>query len=67
MNHRVPFLWRFHRTHHSDPKIDVTTASRFHLGEIFISSVLILPVIALLGLQLWELALSEAVMFAVVQ
>ena len=67
MNHRVPFLWRFHRTHHSDPKIDVTTASRFHLGEIFISSVLRLPVIALIGLQLWELALYEAVMFAVVQ
>jgi sterol desaturase/sphingolipid hydroxylase (fatty acid hydroxylase superfamily) len=67
MNHRIPFLWRFHRTHHSDPKMDVTTASRFHLGEIFLSSVLRVPVIALLGLQLWELALYEALMFAVVQ
>src|SRR5258707_629500 len=33
-NHRLPFLWRFHRTHHSDPKMDVTTANRFHFGEI---------------------------------
>src|ERR1051326_1646263 len=34
LNHRVPFLWRFHRMHHSDPKMDVTTANRFHIGEI---------------------------------
>jgi sterol desaturase/sphingolipid hydroxylase (fatty acid hydroxylase superfamily) len=67
LNHRVPFLWRFHRTHHSDPRMDVTTASRFHLGEIFLSSVLRIPVIALLGVDLWELALYETAMFTVVQ
>jgi sterol desaturase/sphingolipid hydroxylase (fatty acid hydroxylase superfamily) len=67
LNHRVPFLWRFHRTHHSDPRMDVTTANRFHLGEIFLSSILRVPVIALLGLQLWELALYETAMFTVVQ
>jgi sterol desaturase/sphingolipid hydroxylase (fatty acid hydroxylase superfamily) len=67
LNHRVPFLWRFHRTHHSDPKMDVTTANRFHIGEIALSSLLRVPVIALLGLQLWELALYELAMFTVVQ
>jgi sterol desaturase/sphingolipid hydroxylase (fatty acid hydroxylase superfamily) len=67
LNHRVPFLWRFHRTHHSDPRMDVTTASRFHLGEIVLSSILRVPVIALLGLELWELALYELAMFSVVQ
>jgi sterol desaturase/sphingolipid hydroxylase (fatty acid hydroxylase superfamily) len=67
LNHRVPFLWRFHRTHHSDPRMDVTTANRFHLGEILFSSILRVPVIALLGLRLWELAIYEAAMFAVVQ
>lgn len=67
MNHRVPFLWRFHRTHHSDPRMDVTTANRFHLGEIVLSSVLRVPVIAVLGLQLWELAIYELAMFTVVQ
>lgn len=67
LNHRVPFFWRFHRTHHSDPRMDVTTASRFHIGEIALSSVLRIPVIALLGLQLWEVALYELAMFAVVQ
>lgn len=67
LNHRLPFLWRFHRTHHSDSKMDVTTANRFHIGEIALSSVLRVPVIALLGLQLWELALYELAMFTVVQ
>ena len=67
LNHRIPFLCRFHRTHHSDPKMDVTTANRFHIGEIALSSVLRVPVIALLGLQLWELALYELAMFTVVQ
>jgi sterol desaturase/sphingolipid hydroxylase (fatty acid hydroxylase superfamily) len=67
LNHVVPFLWRFHRTHHSDPRMDVTTANRFHLGEILLSSILRVPVIALLGLRLWELGLYEAAMFTVVQ
>ena len=47
--------------------MDVTTANRFHIGEIALSSVLRVPVIALLGLQLWELALYELAMFTVVQ
>lgn len=67
LNHRIPFLWRFHRVHHSDPKMDVTTANRFHVGEIVLSCLLRVPVIALLGVELWELALYELAMFTVVQ
>lgn len=25
LNHRVPFLWRFHNVHHVDPDLDVST------------------------------------------
>ena len=67
MNHTVPFLWRFHRTHHADARMDVTTASRFHLGEILFSNCLRIPLIVLIGLHLWELALYEAFLLAVVQ
>jgi len=67
MNHRIPFLWRFHRVHHSDSHMDVTTANRFHIGEIFMSSVLRVPIIVLLGVQLEQIALYELLMFAVVQ
>lgn len=38
-NHRVRFLWRFHKAHHSDTYMDVTTALRFHPGELMISFV----------------------------
>jgi sterol desaturase/sphingolipid hydroxylase (fatty acid hydroxylase superfamily) len=31
--HRVPVLWRFHRVHHADPAVDVTTTIRQHPGE----------------------------------
>lgn len=37
-NHRVPFLWRFHKAHHLDNDTDVFTALRFHPGELLISS-----------------------------
>lgn len=67
LNHRLPFLWRFHRLHHSDPHMDVTTANRFHLGEIVLSSVLRIPLIFLLGVTAGQLALYEILLFAVVQ
>ncbi len=34
LNHKLPFLWRFHVVHHCDPDLDVTTAIRFHFGEL---------------------------------
>lgn len=37
--HKLPLLWRFHLVHHTDLDLDVTTAFRFHFGEM-IGSVL---------------------------
>ncbi len=37
LNHVVPFLWRFHRVHHTDLALDVSTAFRFHVGELSLS------------------------------
>lgn len=34
LNHKLPFLWRFHVVHHTDPDLDITTAFRFHFGEL---------------------------------
>ena len=67
MNHKIPFFWRFHRVHHADANMDVTTASRFHTGEIIFSSFLRIGVILITGIYLWELLLYETLMFAVVQ
>lgn len=67
INHVVPFFWRFHKLHHSDRAMDVTTASRFHFVEIFFSSVLRVPVLLLIGCSIEQLALYELLLFAVVQ
>ncbi len=66
-NHEIPFLWRFHRVHHSDPQMDVTTANRFHIGEIFLSHTIRIPLILLFGAEFWHIALFQALMFPVVQ
>ena len=38
LNHRSRFLWRFHKFHHTDTSLDVTTALRFHPGELLLSA-----------------------------
>lgn len=35
--HKVPFLWRFHRVHHIDPDMDMSTAVRFHPLDMLVS------------------------------
>jgi len=50
-NHASPLLWRFHRVHHSDPDLDVTTAFRFHWGEILASSFWKIGIVILFGLS----------------
>jgi sterol desaturase/sphingolipid hydroxylase (fatty acid hydroxylase superfamily) len=46
--HAVPFFWRLHALHHSDPDVDVTTSVRHHPIEYLLgSAVYWLAVIAL--------------------
>lgn len=66
-NHRIPFFWRFHRMHHTDPAMDCTTAVRFHLGEIAWSGVARLAVLPLLGMRASHLLLYEACVHPVIQ
>jgi sterol desaturase/sphingolipid hydroxylase (fatty acid hydroxylase superfamily) len=51
--HKTPLAWRFHRVHHSDERVDVTTAFRQHPGESLWRVVWQLPAIVLFGLPLW--------------
>jgi sterol desaturase/sphingolipid hydroxylase (fatty acid hydroxylase superfamily) len=46
--HAVPFFWRFHALHHSDPDVDVTTSVRHHPVEyVLVSGVYWIAVIVL--------------------
>jgi sterol desaturase/sphingolipid hydroxylase (fatty acid hydroxylase superfamily) len=60
-NHRVPFLWRFHNVHHTDPELDVSTAFRFHFGEIALSSIFGMVQISLIGISPWAFAVYQLV------
>ena len=66
-NHAIGLLWRFHRMHHSDRRVDVTTATRFHLGEHVGAWALRLGLIPLLGLDVWQLVAYDTLVLAVTQ
>lgn len=51
--HKSSLGWRFHRVHHSDEEVDVTTAFRQHPGESLWRILWQLPAIAFLGIPLW--------------
>ena len=40
LNHRVRFFWRMHKAHLADTGMDVSTALRFHSGEMFLSALM---------------------------
>ncbi len=61
-NHRIGFLWLFHRAHHSDTDMDTTTALRFHPGELVLSTFIRMPVIILVGMSFAEIVLFETLL-----
>ena len=63
-NHRIAFLWRFHQVHHRDKALDVTTALRFHPGEVLISALARAPVILVLAVPLSSVVVFEALVLA---
>lgn len=68
ITHKIPILWRFHRVHHADRDIDVTTAIRFHPVEIAFSMLIKIGLVYLLGppavgIVLFEIILNGTAMF----
>ncbi|UUX48000.1 sterol desaturase family protein [Nisaea acidiphila] len=59
LNHEIPFLWRFHEVHHLDEFLDVTSAVRFHFGEVLLSAGARAIVIILLGIPFTSVILFE--------
>ena len=59
--HRVGFLWRLHRVHHADADYHVSTALRFHPGELLLALPVRLSAILLLGAPPVAVVAFEAV------
>ena len=49
VQHKVKFLWKIHLVHHSDHKVDTTTANRHHPFESVVRYLFTLIGVALLG------------------
>lgn len=68
ISHHWPPLWALHKVHHSDRDIDVTTALRFHPGEIVLSMAYKMGLILILGAPviaviIFEILLNGCAMF----
>ncbi len=60
--HTIPWLWNIHRTHHTDPEVDITTGGRFHTFEILITLLFKWAAIALLGAPVFGVFLFEIIL-----
>jgi len=60
-NHQVPLLWRFHQVHHADASFHVTTALRFHPGELLLALPVRLAAVIALGVPPEGVLLFEVV------
>ena len=68
MFHYIPVLWRFHKVHHADQDIDVTTGLRFHPIEIVLSMLIKFAVVVFVGapviaVVVFEIVLNATAMF----
>lgn len=66
--HKLPVLWRFHLVHHTDLDLDITTAFRFHFGEMIGSVIFRGAAIILIGASpvmvlIYEIAFEVATQF----
>jgi len=64
LSHEIPWLWRLHKVHHTDPHIDVSLGLRHHPLELLPSLAAFSAGTVLLGSPLWSVALVEMALIA---
>ena len=62
--HKIDFLWRFHKIHHSDEEVDFSTGIRFHPVEIIISMIYKFILIAIIGPSIALVIIFEIILNA---
>lgn len=68
LSHKWNFFWRFHRVHHSDLDLDMTSALRFHPIEILFSTIYKIGLVLIFGIPsevviAFEIVLNGMAMF----
>lgn len=59
IEHKIPFLWRFHLIHHTDATIDTTSANRHHPGESVLRFVFTALGVLVVGSPMWLVFLYQ--------
>ncbi len=59
--HSFDALWMFHRVHHNDPYLNISTAFRVHVLELLITNLLKVAYILLLGINEAMVLTNEAI------
>ena len=66
LNHTQKFLWRFHRFHHRDTKMNTTTAIRFHSVELIFSVILKTIIFLIMGFSFFPILIYEGIFFTAI-
>ena len=61
-SHSFDCLWMFHKVHHNDPYLNITTSFRIHFLELVITNILKAVLIIILGIEEAMVLTSEAIM-----
>jgi sterol desaturase/sphingolipid hydroxylase (fatty acid hydroxylase superfamily) len=61
-NHRCDLLWRFHKVHHSDTTLNVTTGLRFHFGELILTMLVKACFIVAVGVEAQPVIINEIIL-----
>jgi len=61
IEHKVPFLWRFHLIHHTDTWIDTTSGNRHHPGESVIRFAFTILGVIVVGSPMWMVFLYQTI------
>jgi sterol desaturase/sphingolipid hydroxylase (fatty acid hydroxylase superfamily) len=51
LSHHSDWLWKFHKVHHSDLTLNVTTGLRFHMAELLMEALVRVAFIAIIGVS----------------
>lgn len=58
--HKLPLFWRFHRLHHTEQRLDVSTTVREHPGETFIRNCFLILWVLICGASIEVLILRQS-------
>ncbi len=61
IQHKIAWMWHFHKIHHIDKAVDATTALRHHPVESVFRVVALFAAIAAMGVPIWMVMLYQSV------